>query len=130
MSLIADLEYQGTPLPNPAFTINRRSQKQPHGEFLKGPVPMSWIRTVGKLPGKALSVGVVLFFLAGLKRSTVRIQLSSRELLKIGVNRFAKYRALKTMADAGLITVDSHIGLSPVITILNIPTENKLRNLN
>jgi hypothetical protein len=33
--------------------------------FLKGPVPMPWLATAARLPGKALAVGIALWRLGG-----------------------------------------------------------------
>lgn len=87
------------------------------GKFLKGPVPLDWLAQAGKLPGKCLHLGDVLWFLVGLK-DTRTVPLLSSELARFGVNRQAKYRALHWLENAGLITVERHPGRNPVVTIL------------
>jgi len=86
-------------------------------KFLKGPLPLAWLAQAGKLPGKCLHVGNVLWFLVGLK-STLTVPLLSSELGRFGVNRQAKYRALRCLEDAGLVAVKRHPGRNPVVTIL------------
>ena len=45
-----------------------------HGKgekFLKGPIPENWLAQAARLPGKAFHVGIVLWFLAGMKGEAV-----------------------------------------------------------
>lgn len=43
-----------------------RGESAPGKTFLKGPIPLPWLQGAARLPGKALHVGVVLWFLSGL----------------------------------------------------------------
>ena len=86
--------------------------------FIKGPIPLPWLSKVSQLPGKTLEVGIVLWFYAGLKRSST-VKLSNAVLQEFGVDRHAKYRALKQMKSANLISTIQSTGQSPVITILD-----------
>jgi len=100
-----------------------RSQQKPphhrHGEkFLKGPVPLSWLSGAARLPGKALHVGVVLWFLAGLKNART-VSLPNGVLRLFGVDRSAKYRALGWLEQAGLVSVERHPGRNPAVTLLD-----------
>jgi len=97
------------------------NQGPPHhcrGEkFLKGPVPLGWLAAAGCLPGKSLQVGVVLWFLAGLKKNRT-IALPNKLLELFGVSRNAKYRAVRWLEDADLITVEHRSSRNPTITLL------------
>ena len=85
--------------------------------FLKGPIPWEWIEAAATLPGKALEVGLCLWRLSGaMKSNTVR--LGNREVERLGVNRFAKSRALAHLKRAGLIEVVSRPGRLPMVTII------------
>ena len=93
-------------------TATRRHQ----GEFLAGPIPLTWLTKAASLPGKALAVGVAIWFKARVSRSqTVKI---GRPLMKkFHVGRGATARCLKALESAGLITVERHAGRCPVVTI-------------
>jgi len=56
------------------------------GRFLKGPIPLDWIIAAAKLPGKALHVGIALWFLAGLKRSRT-VVLTPSSMRQVELNR-------------------------------------------
>ncbi len=93
------------------------------GEFLKGPIPLDWLGRAAKLPGKApLATALAIMFEAGRRRSPV-IKLTTAILQRFGVNRKAKYRALKHLQDAGLIAVHQKPRRNPVVTILNVKDE-------
>ena len=92
------------------------------GKFLKGPIPLNWLSAAGLLPGKALHVGVALWFLSGVYRTNT-VKLSNGVLVLFGVDRHAKYRALNFLENAGLITCKRQAGRSPVVTILPIGDE-------
>src|SRR5215472_15360360 len=81
---------------------HRRSEK-----FLKGPVPLNWLAAAGRQPGKALHVGIVLWFQSGLKVSRT-VALSSNVLRSFDVDRHAGYRGLKALERAGLVSVFRH----------------------
>jgi hypothetical protein len=97
--------------------------------FLKGPIPWTWIIQAAQLPGKALHVATVTWFLAGMKNSAV-IRLSVSKLHMLGVRRHSAYRALKALEGAQLISVERHTGRSPIVTILasNPPTGEKTKD--
>ena len=90
-------------------------------KFLKGPVPLEWLRAAGVLPGRALHVGVELWYQAGLCRSRM-IPFSYKSVQQLGVNRDAAYRALKWLEGAGLVTVCRASGRGPVVRLLEGPS--------
>jgi hypothetical protein len=90
---------------------------KPGGKFLKGPIPWEWVTISAKLPGKALQVGMVIWFLAGIKNSRT-VALSGKTLEGLGVSRYAGYRGLKGLEEANLVTVNRHTGRNPIVTIL------------
>jgi hypothetical protein len=91
---------------------------KPGEKFLKGPVPLAWLARAGQLPGKAVQVGIGLWYLAGLKH-TRTVSLSSALLRSFGVDRRAKRRALGWLEQAGLIIVARHPGRNPRVTLLD-----------
>lgn len=86
-------------------------------KFLKGPIPLNWLSQATQLQGKSLQVGLSLWFLAGLNNSHT-VKLSQSTLRQFGVNRQCKYRALRWLEDAKLITVMNGAGKSPMVTLL------------
>ena len=86
------------------------------GKFLRGPVPLAWLQRAAELRGKALAVGLALWFLRGCqKRWTVR--LTRRTLQRFAVGRKPGYLGLKNLEAAGLVRVRRRVGRSPVVTI-------------
>jgi len=114
------------------FRINRnkvRANKTPGKEtslpchtkgerFLKGPIPLKWLSLAAKQPGKALHVSIVLWHMAGMKRSRT-IALSNGQLSEFGISRRAKYDNLKVLNKVGLISVKQLPGRSPIVTLLD-----------
>ncbi len=102
---------------------NPLSQKPPRhkaGEkFLKGPIPWNWVSLAARLPGRATQVGMVLWFLAGIKHRRT-VALSGSSLRHLGVDRYAGYRGLKALEMAGLVSVSRHAGRNPMVTILDL----------
>jgi hypothetical protein len=84
--------------------------------FLKGPVPLPWLHQAGALPGRALHVGLALWFLVGVNKS-MTVRLAPAATRGFGMNRHAAYRALRQLERSGLITVSRRSGSSPVVTL-------------
>lgn len=108
------LRLQTRPLQTGARgpVVPRRGQ-----HFLKGPVPLAWLESAARLPGKSLHIGVVLWYVSGLTRSP-SVPLSNIAGEKFGLDRNAKYRALAWLEGAGLVRVERKLGRAPVVTIL------------
>ena len=87
-------------------------------KFVKGPIPLEWLECAAKQPGQALTVGVAIWYLAGLTKSNT-VRLSNRVLAGFGVERDAKRRAIRALESGGLIAVSRGDGRSPVITIIS-----------
>jgi hypothetical protein len=100
-------------IPRPASPA-RANQTKP---FLRGPVPLLWLQHAARLPGKALQVGIALWFRRGIE-GNVSIKLSNALLRVFGVDRHAKGRALRQLESHGLIAVSRKPGSSPAVTIL------------
>lgn len=86
------------------------------GQFLKGPIPMAWLRAAMALGGSALAVAVQVRFISGLKRaSTIRLRLAS-----IPVSRGAAARGLTKLEQAELVRVRRTTGHWPTVRILEV----------
>ncbi len=79
-----------------------------------------WLEAAARLPGRAMHVAVVLRRLATVERSD-QATLSNRACDRLGMNRSAKYRALRSLEGAGLIRVQRKLGQSPVVLIVHDP---------
>jgi hypothetical protein len=90
--------------------------------FPKGPISLAWLAMAAKLPGKALHVGMLLWFLKGLRRSSV-VSLTSSWLNTFGVQRVSAYRALQALEGAGLVAVLRQRGKAPVVTLV-VPSDH------
>ena len=101
--------------------VKRSSAQLPRpraGErFLKGPIPMDWLSTAARLPGKSLHVAIAVWFTASLNKSAT-VPLSNLAGLPFGLDRNAKYRALAWLEEAGLIEVERKLGRAPIVTLL------------
>jgi len=86
-----------------------------------GPIPLDWLSLAGTQSGKALHVGIVLWFLAGITKSR-QVALSESWLRKqFGISRYAAYRALKALEGARLVSVTRHQGRKSIVTLLDAP---------
>ena len=94
----------------------------PGERFLKGPIPWNWLQKASMLPGKSLHVGMALWQRSGIQKSRT-VKLSNVAMEDVGVDRFAKRRALKALEEAGLISVERGQGRSPIVTLLNAPAD-------
>jgi DNA-binding transcriptional ArsR family regulator len=93
------------------------SQKRPKTQkFIRGPVSLEWISRAANLPGKALTVGMMLWFLAGVNPSK---RFKPEKWLRegFGVGRTAFDNGLNALESAGLISVERRIGKTPLISI-------------
>ncbi len=107
---------QGVDAPIPERRIESKKQS---GKFLKGPVPLFWLMAAAQLPGKALAVGIALWFRCGLERSN-QVRLPTTLLNLFGIDRHAKARALDSLEKASLIAVERRKGKNPIVTLLEV----------
>ncbi len=100
----------------------RREKELPQlkaGEhFLKGPIPLDWLGRAARLPGRSLHVAILLWYAAGLQK-TARVSLSNTLARRFGIERNAKYRALRWLEQAGLVSVENNAGQAPRVTLLD-----------
>lgn len=114
------------PQVTPGFSLKQKKAFQKRyakimGGFLKGPIPLPWLRAAGRIPGKALTVAVVIQFLAGVQKSKSGIKLSMEELRKYGISRYSAYRGLQKLENLRLIKADRRRGRAPLVTIIENP---------
>ena len=106
----------------------QRPPRHKAGEwFLKGPIPGDWLVRVFALPartsGRALRVGLALWYLAGVKKRRA-VKPTWDTWQRFGLSPDAGRRGLVALERAGLVAVDRHPGRCPVVTIRNLRREN------
>jgi len=113
----------------PLDALAARPSKPPRhrqGEaFLKGPIPMAWLALAARLPGRALHMGLVLWYWAGITKQRVVAPSLSRAEREFGVSRTALARGLAALEHADLVSVDRRAGRKPVVTLLDPPRSRK-----
>ncbi len=86
--------------------------------FLKGPIPGAWLQIATGLPGRALHVGLALWFMCGLtKQQEVRVTRRVRQRFSIPQDAFQ--RGLQKLEAVGLVSVARQPGRTPLIAILD-----------
>ena len=109
-------------LPNNYIESCPKPPKKPKrrriaGNFVKGPIPTEWLQKASALPGKAFQMGVVIWYLYGLRKDTT-VTLGNGLLEQFHISRKAKYRCLKALEGAGLIAVEYRKDRNPRVTII------------
>ena len=91
-----------------------------HGKgerFIKGPIPLEWMKLASKCGNRSEAVAVLLWYAAGFQRSNP-VKLSKTILAELKVHPKTAKRVLVRMSDLGLVDVTFHRGRSPVVTIV------------
>lgn len=99
--------------PNKPTAITKR---QP-GLFIKGPIPLEWLKKANNLGGSAGLVAVMLWFYAGITCSKT-IKLDSKIDDVTGLTRQTRQDILKRLEWHGLIRLFPQRGGYPRVTIL------------
>jgi hypothetical protein len=99
----------------------RRKKGEP---FIRGPLPTGWFRRAAQLPGKALAVGLAIWFESG-RRKSDRIKLTRGVTTEFGLERRVVYRGLAALESAGLVSTDRHPGKAPLVTIVDLHTADE-----
>ena len=81
-------------------------------------LPLDWMQRAARLPGKACSTALAIWFLVGVER-TYTIKLSIKLAKQFGRSRNAVYRDLFLLEKAHLIRTNRGTGRLPEITVLN-----------
>ncbi len=117
------LRLNGTGPVNRPQAPRRLPRHRAGQPFLKGPVPWSWVQSAGRLPGKALLVGLLLWKEAGCEGGrTVRFRLAQAAAL--GIHPDTARRGLRCLEAAGLVRVQRPPGRCAVVTLMEAPTES------
>jgi len=109
--------------PPQVCRVSKQSESRSHTlktlqkQFLKGPIPLSWIIRAFSLPGKAWHVGTVLWFWAGITCSKT-VHLTPSRLRHCGLHPETGRQRLMYLEKAGLVRVERRGRQSPMVTIL------------
>ena len=88
-----------------------------HGEkFLKGPIPLDWLSTAARLPGKTLHFALAMWFQAGISNRR-KVTVGGKLCRQFGVGRKAASESVRRLENARLILVKRRDGCSPKLTI-------------
>ena len=93
--------------------------KQERKFFLHPRLQLVWIEKAAELGNQALLVGILLQFRVVLSGNE-SVTLPKEFLAKFWISRGIKQRALKTLEEAGLVSVFQEQGHSPLITVLKV----------
>ena len=111
--------YVGARIGGPT---KRQPRRLPGGGFLKGPIPLAWLLAAGRLPHRALLVGLLVWLEAGIRRKrTVTFCLARGEAMGLGED--TTRRALRQLAAAGLVSIDRRPGRGLEVTLLDLAGE-------
>ncbi len=112
------LRFGSSRSPRASALMRKAPPRHVPGEhFLKGPIPLTWLRVAAHQPGKAVSVALELWLWAGIKKSrTVRISLSNLRVAP-KLSRSSASRGLAALERAGLVTVVRRSGRKPTVTL-------------
>jgi hypothetical protein len=91
--------------------------------FIKGPLPGEWIGRASQLSGKALHVGLALWFISGRSKQEV-VKLTRAALKLFSLRRDSARRGLAALERAGLVRVSRRRGRCPVVEILPYPAND------
>jgi hypothetical protein len=127
MPPLPDLDHLRLPpsATTPQSARSRPPRHRPQSAFLKGPIPWDWIDRAGRLPGKALAVGLVLWQKAGLSNSRT-IKICQARLDDLGLREASTRRGIRSLQQAGLIAVVSSAGRGLKISLLDVPPGSRI----
>jgi hypothetical protein len=114
------LDPPGTRIPL-SCTREREAQREQARRrlLLRGPVSMVWLAAAARLSGKALHVGILVWFRVGCEGTrSIRLQPEVRKLF--GLNRHAVHRALRDLERERLVLVERHRGRAPAVEVLDV----------
>jgi len=92
--------------------------------FLRGPIPLDWLQRAMRLGGTAISVGIVLWYYKGLKKSSI-FKIGIQDIAGlIGRSWLTAKRGLIALERRGVISISRHQGRKHLIEIHEIDDED------
>jgi len=90
---------------------------KPKEYFLRGPIPLRWLHKAAALPGKAYTLGTIIWWFYGMN-PTKPIKVTSKSLVEFSISEDAYRDGLKRLEDVGLIKVIRPKGQRALIEIV------------
>ncbi len=112
-------DYQIPTRPAPLVVEGARKARKVRGEYLRGPIPLSWLTRACVLGESSVKVALAVWFAKGVQRADV-VTLTTSLMARFGGTRKAKRSGLKALEDAGLIAVERRPKRNPLVTILEV----------
>ena len=92
--------------------------------FVCGPIPLSWLQKAMRLGGTAISVGIILWYYRGLKKSMI-FKIGIQDIAGlIGRSWLTAKRGLIALERRGVISISRHQGRKHLIEIHEIDDED------
>lgn len=117
-----DLEafrYSGKELAHGTTSKPARQRTKTVGAFIRGPIPLDWLARAAAIPRRnAVLVGLVLFYLAGMKSDRCELVLCVERCKPFGLGRKAVQRGLSELESVGLVKVNRVAGRCPRVDLL------------
>ncbi len=99
---------------------NSLPKPQAGEKFIKGPIPLDWMRKASECGLRGADIGLLLWYAGGWqKRNPVSV--SSLIVQQLPVDPKTCRRVLSKMEAIGLVNVERHRGRAPLITLLSTP---------
>ena len=92
--------------------------------FVKGPIPLRWLRQAGALPGKAFTLGILLFWSYGMNPNRP-IKVTRQSLKNFSISEDAYRDGLKRLEEAGLVSVSRPPGQRAIIQLNGAKLEKR-----
>jgi hypothetical protein len=90
--------------------------------FLRGPIPLPWLKRAALLPGKAYTLGTILWWFKGMN-PTKPIKVTTKSLKDFSLSEDAYRDGLKRLEGAGLVSVTRKKGQRALIEIIVLEDE-------
>jgi hypothetical protein len=108
-------------IPEKRIRLNRNTGKWENNpikkRFLKGPIPLDWLTAAAQLPGKAINVGIALWWLAGMSKTGI-LKLTRQSQLALNISKDAERDGLRRLQQAGLIELTARPGQRHSVRII------------
>lgn len=90
--------------------------------FLRGPIPLPWLKRAALQPGKAYTLGTILWWFKGMNPAKP-IKVTTKSLKYFSLSEDAYRDGLKRLEEAGLVSVKRKNGQRALIEIIVLEDE-------
>jgi hypothetical protein len=85
--------------------------------YIRGPIPLWWVKAAASIPGKALFVGLMIwrwYHISGKQP----VKCSQEKFSDIGISRSHRKRILSDLRDSGLISFSQESNKAPMVSVV------------